>query len=182
MNDKSALRKHFLQLLKHQGSQARHLKSAQIATQVLSLPAFVKAKTVLFYASLPGEVETFAMMQQARQLTKKIALPSVDENQKTMRPILTDSLDSLQSGPYGIKEPNPNGLALDVDSIDVVIVPGLAFDRNNNRLGRGQGYYDRFLSGLSDHTTTIGLAFDFQRVDSLPVEQHDVALSCVISA
>ncbi len=183
MQDKSSLREHFIRLLKDQGSVKRRLKSQKIAQQLFELPAFRKAKTVLFYASLPGEVETFAMMQEAMQLTKRVALPSVQRNQKTMVPILTDSLADLQQGPYGISEPKPNaGNVIRPDVLDAVIVPGLAFDARHNRLGRGAGYYDRFLSGLSGRTATIGVAFDFQIVDCLPTEPHDVALHCVVSA
>ena len=65
--------------------------------------------------------------------------------------------------------------------IDAVIVPGLAFDRLNNRLGRGAGYYDRFLSTLPKNVTTVGLAFDFQLTESLPTEAHDVRLQQVIA-
>jgi len=182
MKDKSSLREHFLQLLRDQGSAERAFKSQQIAQKLYGLPAFVKAKTVLFYASLPGEVETFAMMQYAMQLTKKVALPSVQRDQKKLIPTLTDSLENLKNGHYGIQEPHVKGEVLDVATIDAVIVPGLAFDRTNNRLGRGAGYYDRFLATLSERTVTIGIAFDFQIVDCLPKEPHDVALSCVIAA
>ncbi len=177
------LREHFLRLLMAQGNAERQFKSGQIADKLYRLPAYVNAKTVLFYASVQGEVETFAMIQEAMRSTKKVALPSVQRNQKTMVPILTDSLANLKKGPYGILEPNINGdNVLDLSAIDAVIVPGLAFDANNHRLGRGAGYYDRFLPTLSERTTTIGLAFDFQIVDRLPTEPHDMALSCVISA
>lgn len=183
MKDKKALREQFAKLLKDQGSAQRQIKCQKIAELLFKLPAFMKARSVLFYASTLSEVDTFAMMQQAKQLEKIIALPSIQKNQKTMRPILTDSLTNLKTGPYGIQEPDDTILkAIDIASLDAVIVPGLAFDKKNNRLGRGAGYYDRFLSGLSENTVTIGLAFDFQVVDSLPVEQHDVALDCILSA
>lgn len=183
MRDKSSLRKQFLKLLKDQGSRERQLKARQIADKLYCLPVFVKAKTVLFYASLPGEVETFAMMQQAKQLGKTVALPVISKDHKNMVATLIESLEELNKGPYGILEPNVKiGKALDVSCIDAVIVPGLAFDAKNNRLGRGAGYYDRFLSSLDESTHTIGVAFDFQIVPSLPVEPHDVALDCVLSA
>lgn len=183
MKDKKALREQFLKLLKDQGSTERQLKSQKIAELLFKLPVFIKAQTVLFYASTPSEVDTFAMMQQAKQLEKIIALPSIQKNQMTMRPLLTESLSNLKKSPYGFQEPDEaTSKAIDVASLDVVIVPGLAFDRKNNRLGRGAGYYDRFLSTLSEHTVTIGIAFDFQVVDSLPVEQHDVALDVILSA
>ncbi len=183
MKSKSALRRHFLELLSKQGSKEREEKSRKVATQVFALPAFKTAKTVLFYASLPGEVETFAMMQEAMQLHKNVALPVIARDQRKLIPILTDSLKDLNTGPYGISAPQPDPAKLmDVNNLDMVIVPGLAFDKANNRLGRGAGYYDRFLCELPATTTKVGIAFDFQLVDCLPVEEHDVPLNCTIAA
>ena len=144
---------------------------------------FKQAKTILFYASFDGEVETFDMMQQARRLGKKVALPAILKDQKKIVPALIENLDDdLQAGPYGIKEPNavcPRFVGL--EQIDLIIVPGLAFDKQNNRLGRGQGYYDRFLSAVPAAIPAFGLAFDFQIVDCLPhPEKHDVKVSRVI--
>lgn len=182
MNSKSSLRQHFLELLKEQASPERLKKSQKIAARLFDLPAFQKAKTVLFYASLPGEVETFAMINQAMQLHKNVALPILERNQRKMIPTLTNSLDELCPGPYGTREPHSDpSKAVDIKDLDAVIVPGLAFDKANNRLGRGAGYYDRFLSSLPETTTTVGLAFDFQIVDCLPVEGHDVPLGLIIA-
>ena len=180
--EKSSLRAHFLGLLKKQEQKQRQQKSLRIAEQLYVLPAFQKAKTVLFYASLPGEVETFAMIQQAMQLQKHVALPVLARDQRKMIPTLTDSLDNLSSGPYGISQPNPDpSKVVEADGLDAVIVPGPAFDQARNRLGRGAGYYDRFLGSLPSRVAKIGIAFDFQVVDCLPVEEHDVPLDAVLA-
>ncbi len=182
MSDKGVLRPKFIELLKRQSPADREAKSRQIADQLLALPAFQQAKTVLFYASLPGEVDTFAMIKQAIQLKKQVALPALERDQRKMIPTLTDSVDDLHLGAYGILEPKPaNARTLSLDALDCVVVPGLAFDRSNNRLGRGAGYYDRFLSSLDERTRTVGLAFDFQIVDRLPVEPHDMRLHHIIA-
>jgi 5-formyltetrahydrofolate cyclo-ligase len=183
LKSKSALRRHFLELLNKQGSEERTAKSREVAAKLFALPAFKTAKTVLFYASLPGEVETFAMMQQAMQLHKNVALPIIARDQRKLIPILTDSLEDLDTGPFGISAPQPDPAKfMDSTNLDMVIVPGLAFDRTNNRLGRGAGYYDRFLCDLPATTAKVGIAFDFQIVDCLPVEEHDVPLTCTIAA
>jgi len=181
MNEKSSLRGHFLELLKKQGSAQRQEKSRRIEEQLFKLPAFQKAKTVLFYASMPGEVDTFAMITRAMQSHKNVALPVLARDQRKMIPTLTDSLEGLKIGPYGTKHPHPDpSKFLDVEALDAVIVPGLAFDKANNRLGRGAGYYDRFLCRLPKTTAKVGIAFDFQLVDCLPTEEHDVPLDVVI--
>lgn len=182
MQDKSSLRKHYLDLLKKQRSEDRKTKSHKVALKLFKLRDIREAKTILFYASLPGEVDTFAMIVKGIQLKKRICLPILARDQRTMIPTLTQSVDNLENGIYGVPQPKRD-VSLEVDSkdIDVVIVPGLSFDRRNNRLGRGAGYYDRFLKNLSSCTTTIGLAFDFQLTDRLPVDGHDVPVSCVIA-
>ena len=182
MKDKGSLRKHFLELLTKQASVEGQAKSQLIGDKLFELAAIKKAKTVLFYASLPGEVDTFAMIKKTIELQKRICLPVVMQNQREMIPTLIKTLADLENGVYGIPQPRRNSL-LDVplEEIDAVIVPGVAFDKSHNRLGRGKGYYDRFLIQLPKKTTTIGLAFDFQLIDSLPIEEHDVPLSCVIT-
>jgi 5-formyltetrahydrofolate cyclo-ligase len=99
-----------------------------------------------------------------------------------MIPTLIDSVQELVQGPYGIPGPHLDKTkAVHLDRVDAVIVPGLAFDKANNRLGRGAGYYDRFLPGLPKTSAKIGIAFDFQIVDRLPKEEHDVPLDIIIA-
>ncbi len=182
MKDKSSLRKHYLELLNKQASEDRKSKSRIIAAKLFKLSAIQKAKTILFYASLPGEVDTFAMINKAIELKKRVCLPIVVQNQRTMIPTVTKELANLENGVYGIAQPRYDAsLSVDPKDIEVVIVPGLAFDKSRNRLGRGAGYYDRFLSTLPSDTATIGLAFDFQLTDRLPIEEHDVPLTAVIA-
>ena len=144
---------------------------------------FQKAETILLYASVEGEVETFEMMKKAIELKKTIGLPWIDLKRKRIVPVSVASLDDdLETGPYGIKQPKADQTeVLDKSRLDMVVVPGVAFDKKNNRLGRGGGYYDQFLGSLPPTIPTVGLAFDFQIVESLPsLEEHDVPLSCVL--
>ena len=145
---------------------------------------FQKAKIILFYASFNGEVKTFEMMNEAQKLGKTIGLPRISEDKGGILPVSVVSLaHDLEQGDYGIKQPKSDpAKVLNKDSLDLVIVPGIAFDQNNNRLGRGGGYYDRFLAELSPDIPTIGLAFDFQIVDMLSLQEgHDMPVSCVLA-
>ena len=170
--------------MRKQKEEERLAKSLLILNKLLKRPEFQKALTVLFYAAFDGEVDTFEMMQRTQQLGKKICLPYIVRDEKRMVPILVKSIeDDLAAGPYGVKQPRETSMEkrLGTDELDLVIVPGVAFDRHNHRLGRGHGYYDRFLKSLSVRTPAIGLAFDFQIVDHLPTpEEHDVPVSCVL--
>ena len=179
---KQRLRKKNIELLRSQKEKDRVEKSQIICNNVFCLPKFTEAKTVFFYASFDGEVETFEMMNKAKNLGKKISLPQIYKN--SMSPVFIEYLDKdLEDGPFGIKQPKQTCLTMPfLNEIDVVIVPGVAFDKSNNRLGRGKGFYDRFLQTLPSNVLTIGLAFDFQIINQLPqIEPHDRAVSCVIT-
>ena len=124
------------------------------------------------------------MMDQAQKLGKTIGLPRVVEDERKIVPIAVASLEAdLETGPYGIKQPRmEQANTLGEDCLDMVIVPGIAFDKQKNRLGRGGGYYDRFLRSLPSRVATVGLAFDFQIVDDFPFqEEHDISVSCVLT-
>ena len=182
-DEKKAIRKHIGQYLKTQKEEDRLRKSLVILEKVFATPEFQASKTILFYASFDGEVETFEMMRRAQQLRKKIALPFILKEEKKIIPTLVDNLtEDLRPGPYGIRQPRLDKQnSIREDELDLLIIPGIAFDKSNRRLGRGAGYYDRFLANLSKDIPSFGLGFDFQIVDHLPHQEHDVPLSRVIN-
>ena len=100
---------------------------------------------------------------------------------RTIRPCIWDGRQRLEKGHYGILEPAQKRFC-EIKALDLVIVPGVAFDRRGNRLGRGKGYYDGFLSRLPKDTPSIGLAFDFQILPTLPTTPTDVSVRSVIFA
>ncbi len=180
---KEKIRKKVLTLLRKQKEEDRLKKSLLILKKLFALSEFKRAKTVLFYASFDGEVETLEMMTQSLTLGKKIALPSLDTKNKRIIPAYVHDLkEDLVLGSYGIPHSRHADIhSAECDEIDLAIVPGLAFDQDNYRLGRGAGYYDRFLTRLSRETPAIGLAFDFQIVSRLPRQEHDIPMTHVIS-
>jgi len=181
--DKSVIRQRILNLLKNQKEEDRIRKSGLIKDKLFADPGFRRSKTVLFYSSFNGEVDTFEIMKQSQKDGKQIALPAIPLKEKRIVPCLVDNLgDDLETGPYGIKQPRlDRAKTLTLDALDLAIVPGVAFDRDNHRLGRGAGYYDRFLASLPKGTLSIGLAFGFQLLDVLPRHEHDVPVSRIIT-
>ena len=167
---KSILRQKILKRLRNQKEDTRLKKSRRIQRKLFATPEFRKAKVILFYASFDQEVETFTMMKQAQRLGKQIALPRIIKDRKKIIPLLVRNLQKdLIRGPYGIKQPRFRpSRRLQVAEVDLIVAPGVAFDRDNHRLGRGAGYYDRFLGKTPPHIPIFGLAFDFQIVKSLP--------------
>ena len=182
MKDKGSLRTYYLKLLKEQNKEDRWRKSLGIAGQLWQLPAIQQARSILFYASMPVEVDTLLMIEKAIFLGKRVSLPIVEKNKAKLIPTLISSMEDVHKGAYGINEPflDPDKSVL-LKDLEVAVVPGLAFDKNNHRLGRGAGYYDRFLSTLPETVTTVGLAFDFQLTESLPIEAHDRRLHQIIA-
>ncbi len=134
---------------------------------------FRSAKTVLLFHSLCDEVATHDFLREVAK-TKRVFLPVVRGEELFMAEFLVD--EHLQTGSFGIKEPQKSFYD---GAVDVAVVPGVAFSADGHRLGRGRGYYDRFLS--QNHCYCIGLCFSFQRLSEIPHEEHDVLMNEVIS-
>jgi 5-formyltetrahydrofolate cyclo-ligase len=158
----------------------REERSRRIAERLWGLEAFWRAKRVLFYASAGGEVETLPLLERWIEGGRKVVLPRVEG--KAMILVEVDGLEDLAPGYRGLLEPRSDrGRVVPWGAVEVVLVPGLAFDLEGNRLGRGGGHYDRTLACIGPKTLKIGLAFDFQVVDRLPVEARDVPVDLVVT-
>jgi len=176
---KQRIRNKILLGLKTQKEEDRSKKSKIIKEKLFKTTAFKQAKKVMFYISLEGEVETKDMIKEAQKLGKIIVVP-VCWN-RTIIACVLDSKAKLQKGFYGVWEPvNKRPVAL--EHIDLVVVPGVAFTKKGTRLGRGKGYYDRFLKRVPSSTPSIGLAFDFQILPAVPSTTRDVNIDKVICA
>ena len=133
------------------------------------------ARTLLIYHPLPDEVDVSDLLDMLQD--RKLLLPRVT-GESTMELRVYEGEDSLAAGAYGIMEPC-GALFTDYESIDVAVVPGMAFDASGNRLGRGKGYYDRFLAPLP-HIYKIGVCFPFQFLKSVPAEPTDIRMDEVV--
>lgn len=140
-------------------------------------PRIIDSRTILVYSALPDEVPTQALLDLLVKQGKTVLLPRVISDTDMELRCYTGRHD-LQEGAYGILEPN-GALFTDYDTIDVAIVPGMAFDTEGHRLGRGKGYYDRFLARVP-YLYKIGLCFSWQIVDCVPHDEHDIVMDEVI--
>ena len=170
--------------IKTQSELEKSRKSGIIKDKLFGLEEFKKAKVVMFYVSLKDEVNTLSMIDDAAKTGKRVCVPVIlKEEKRLIAGEIKDRVKDLERQHFGIFQPKAGHVReVPFEDIDLVIVPGVAFDKYNMRLGRGHGYYDRFLSSLPDRTTTIGLAFDFQVVDNLPKDSHDIPVSKTIAA
>jgi 5-formyltetrahydrofolate cyclo-ligase len=177
---KAKIRTKILVRLKTQKEELRTRKSACIAKKLFRTRGFKRAKIIMFYKAYKGEVDTDIMIKAAQKLGKIVVVPVCGEH-RTLIPCILKEGARLLRGPYGIGEPAIKR-SVSSRSIDLVIAPGVAFTKDGKRLGRGKGYYDRFLSRLSKHAATFGLAFDFQVLADLPTNAMDVNVQKVIAA
>jgi len=177
---KKIIRSRLLAGLKIQKEEERGNKNRLIGSKLFRSKIFRKAKTVMFYIAFDGEVDTQEMINKAQKLGKRVVVP-VCRKDRTMRPCILHEGAKLKKGLYGIGEPTDKEY-VSLDTIDLVIVPAVAFDKKGNRLGRGKGYYDRFLKELPQGKISIGLAFDFQILPRIPVTAMDMPVQKTIFA
>ncbi len=151
-------------------------KSGIIKNKLFNEEEFKKAEIVMFYVSLKDEVSTLSMIDEALKAGKRVCVPVIlKEGRRLIAGEIKDRRCDLEKQHFGIYQPAAGKVKeVPLCDIDLVVVPGIAFDKNNVRLGRGHGYYDRFLCALPKKTKAIGLAFDFQVVENLPKDSHDI--------
>lgn len=180
---KGELRRLTMRRLKEQTEEERARKSRLIWRKLARLTAFRRAAWICSYVALPYEVQTWHMIEKMLEAGKRVAVPSVVQRSLDLAlyEIKEPSAD-LAPGAFGVLEPAAAGRkTVKASQLDLVLVPALAFDKQGHRLGHGKGYYDRLLSQLPDTVPTVGLAYDFQLLDRLPVEPHDHAVRRVLT-
>lgn len=134
----------------------------------------------MLYVSTNKEVDTREIIQKALQEGKQVIVPLTRKKKRRIVPCLLKSWGDLAPGNYGILEPQ-KAQSFPLADIELVIVPGVAFDREGRRLGRGKGYYDRFLAHLSPTIPRIGLAFQTQMVEKVPIQGSDIPVDVIIT-
>jgi 5-formyltetrahydrofolate cyclo-ligase len=181
---KEQIRKHILAALRRQNSAQRSAESDQIKRRLFKEKCFKQAVSVMFYVSKPYEVDTSVMIEEALKLGKKVIVPVTNIKEKKLIPSeIRYPEKELAKGPFGILEPKKKYIKTVMpNEIDMVIVPGIAFDRKGNRIGHGQGYFDRFLKYLPKRTPTIGLAFKLQLVRRIKAFPWDIPVTKIITA
>jgi len=176
IDQKKALRKTVRALKDAMSEELRMTQEQAIFEAIEQMPEFQVASNVLIYWSMPDEVNTHAFIEKWWR-HKKIFLPIIDDEQLQLG--LFEGVDKMSVGAkYGIAEPVTMPLN-NYDDITFAIIPGVAFDENGYRLGRGGGFYDRFLPQLL-HAFKTGIGYREQKVDSVPVSEFDVKLNHVV--
>jgi len=175
--EKEKIRRRILKLRDALSTKEREEKSRQIKGELFALFDFKAAKTIFFYAAKGNEVETKGMIEESLSSGKKVGLPIVKGKEIFFSQIF--NYGKLLPSTFGILEPEEEH-PISLDRVDLIIVPGIVFDRQGNRIGFGRGFYDRFLKKVP-RVFKIGLAFEIQIVEKIPQASNDIPVDKIIT-
>jgi 5-formyltetrahydrofolate cyclo-ligase len=175
---KTALRSIMRERLGKISPAVRAVESIELCEQLKTqMPS---ASTILFFAPLPDELNVWPVLELSMALGVTCALPFFDAAKKTYGArVLNHLATEIVTGKFGVREPGSSCAEIALDKFDLVLVPGLAFDRAGNRLGRGRGFYDRLLVETSG--IKCGVGYDFQLLEKIPAEPHDAKVNFVVT-
>lgn len=157
----------------------RTAKSSAIFHRLVQLPALISAKVIMVYAAMRSEVDTSALIQWAWDHSKTVGFPVAVPSMRELVVVPVTAFEQLRPGTFGVLEPDPAAGVLRPQEIDVVIVPGVAFDPRGYRIGYGAGYYDRFLPKVKG--LAVGIAFSEQIYPMIPAAVHDVPVDLIVT-
>lgn len=178
--DKKETRKRVLQQRRAFSASDKTLAELQMLLYLQSWDVFRNAATIHIFLSKTDEPNTAPMLEDCWKSGKKTGVPCVLPDTFELFHSQLKSFDDLRSGSLGVLEPSPeNRISMTPESFDLVIIPGVAFDRQGGRLGYGKGYYDRFLD--QTNAFRLALAFDFQVLENVPTEKHDVPMNGILT-
>lgn len=155
-------------------------KSRLIAQAFTELPEFAQAKTAMFYYGIENEPETREIIEKALEMGKKVSLPVTDFEKRTMKTIEISSTNELKENKFGLVEP-VGEKKVEANSLDLIVMPGVAFDREGNRIGRGKGFYDSMLRKTNTGVILIGLCFEENLEENIPSQSHDVKMNIIVT-
>ena len=177
---KRALRREAAAVLRAMTPAERETGSLQARGLLISRPEWRAARSVLFYAPMAEELDVWPLAREALGAGKRVGLPRfVPENGAYLACEVRNLGLDLMPGHFGIREPADHCVAFSSKSLDLILVPGVAFDVHGRRLGRGKGYYDQLLAGLRG--VKCGVAFDGQIVGEVPVTPRDILMNCILT-
>ncbi len=180
LKEKPTIRKEVLSLRDLLISEVRKAKDESIRMRLLTLPEFIAARTILLYASFRSEVDTFEIIKQSLLNKKTVVLPRVDVQNDGLVLYMIRSMDDLARGYFGILEPPAiEDRRVKAADIGLMIIPGVAFDEQCNRLGYGKGFYDKLLS--RKNAPAIALAYEEQVLKDIPADTHDIKMDKIIT-
>ncbi len=179
--DKAQLRLEMQKCLVNIPAEERKEKSRRACRNLISTAEFTNGSTIMMYLALPHELDTSEAILSAWQAGKTVVVPKVSWQQRHMIPVQINSLETGFSAEVGGLRNPIMGVPVPFEEIDLVVAPGLGFDRKGNRLGRGGSFYDRFFKNKDLHAPKCGFAFSQQIIEAVPVTDHDVPVDFLVT-
>lgn len=177
---KATLRRSVLDRIRRLTPDQRTSASLQARELLEEQSLWQNAGSIFFYAPLPGELDVWPLVQDSVAAGKLVCLPRFEPAaQRYIACRVKDLSTDISPGRFGVREPASHCVTVPLNQLDLILVPGVAFDPRGNRLGRGKGFYDRLLADTSG--IRCGVAFDEQIITEIPVEPHDIPMHCILT-
>jgi 5-formyltetrahydrofolate cyclo-ligase len=180
MESKSKIRKRILNVRNNMSKEDVKKNSNAIMDKITSLDIYKHSNVVFIYMDFKNEVMTSNLIKRMLSEKKRVVIPYTDSINTVLIPSEITKESDLKQNSFGYFEPK-SILPVNIEEIDLVIVPGVVFDKNLNRIGFGKGYYDKILNRLKPSAKKVALAHDFQVLEDIPAEEHDVKMDMIIT-
>lgn len=180
-NDKKEIRKYIIQRRDEMEATARDKCNARIIANLMSSDYYKCANTIFTFVSFGSEVDTHGLIAKALKDGKTIAVPKIKTKEQGIEVFQISDLGDLKPGYYGILEPVDGCPTVKSDEFDLILMPGVAFDRQGGRVGYGAGYYDRYLAAAKKAVTKIALGYSLQLVEHVPTDYFDILIDGIIT-
>lgn len=179
--EKKVLRNKILSIRDSLDNNEKELMDKKIFNELINTDLYNKTSNIFIYISFNNEINTIKIIEKAFEDKKSVFIPKVYKDDKSMKAIKLNSFNELKKNSMGILEPIDDSNYIEKENIDLIVVPGVVFDNECNRIGYGGGYYDRYLSDIKFKKNKIALAYDLQIVDKIECEAHDIKVDYIIT-
>jgi 5-formyltetrahydrofolate cyclo-ligase len=179
--EKKVLRNKILEIRDSLNNNEKELIDNKIFNELINTDLYKRSINIFIYISFSNEINTRNIIEKAFKDKKNVFIPKVYKDDKLMKAIKLNSIDELKKNSMGILEPIDDSNYIEKENIDLIVVPGVVFDKECNRIGYGGGYYDRYLKDIKSKENKIALAYDLQIVDKIKSEVHDIKVDYIIT-
>ncbi|MBE6048115.1 MAG: 5-formyltetrahydrofolate cyclo-ligase [Clostridium sp.] len=179
--DKKLLRKEMLIKRDNLSKDKKLFLDNRIKERLEEMKFFKEAEKIFIYVGFGSEINTIDFINDFLKEGKKIFIPRTNIEEKIMEAVEIKSLDNLEKDKYGILEPAKDIKAVKKVDLDLIILPGVVFDELGGRIGYGGGYYDKYLQDLEESIPKAALCYEFQIIDKVPTEEHDIRADYIIT-
>ncbi|KHD36336.1 5-formyltetrahydrofolate cyclo-ligase [Clostridium acetobutylicum] len=179
--EKNEIRKKIIEYRETIDVDERKMWDEEIFNSLIHSQLYKSSNIIFSFVSFKSEVDTHKIINHAISNGKTICVPKINSKQEGIKIYKIDNFSQLKKGYFGILEPIESCPAVDSYDLDLILMPGVAFDRHGGRLGYGAAFYDRFLSNMSKQVFKLALAYHFQVMDSVPMSEHDVRIDGIIT-